>query len=136
MPQLQKIIDDAFERPCRDHPRNVDAQLKEAINTVMEYIDQGKLRVAREIEGQWVTHQWLKKAVLLSFRIEDNFLYQGRFQPLLRQGTVKICDYNSKDFREARLPRMVPPASVRKGSFIAKNVVADCLPMSTSRVCG
>ena len=99
MPQLQKIIDDAFERRAEITPRNVDAQLKEAINTVMEYIDQGKLRVAEKINGDWVTHQWLKKAVLLSFRIEDNSFIKGGFTNYYDKVPSKFADYNSKDFR-------------------------------------
>ena len=122
MPQLQKIIDDAFERRAEITPRNVDAQLKEAVGTVMEYIDQGKLRVAEKIDGQWVTHQWLKKAVLLSFRIEDNSFIKGGFTNYYDKVPSKFADYNSRDFREGGF-RVVPPASVRKGSFIAKNVV-------------
>jgi len=122
MPQLQKIIDDAFERRADITPRNVDAQLKETINTVMEYIDQGKLRVAEKIDGQWVTHQWLKKAVLLSFRIEDNSFIKGGFTNYYDKVPSKFADYNSKEFREGGF-RVVPPAAVRRGSFIAKNVV-------------
>jgi 2,3,4,5-tetrahydropyridine-2-carboxylate N-succinyltransferase len=122
MPQLQKIIDDAFERRAEITPRNVDAQLKEAVSTVMEYIDQGKLRVAEKIDGQWLTHQWLKKAVLLSFRIEDNAFIKGGFTNYYDKVPSKFADYNSRDFREGGF-RVVPPASVRKGSFIAKNVV-------------
>ena len=72
MPQLQSIIEEAFERRADITPRNVDAQLKETINTVIEYLDQGKLRVAEKIDGTWVTHQWIKKAILLSFRLNQN----------------------------------------------------------------
>ena len=122
MTQLQTIIDEAFERRAEITPRNVEPQLKEAINTVMEYIDQGKLRVAEKIAGEWITHQWLKKAVLLSFRIEDNSFIKGGFTNYYDKVPSKFADYNSKDFREGGF-RVVPPASVRKGSFIAKNVV-------------
>ena len=120
--QLQKIIDDAFERRAEITPRNVDAQLKETIGTVMEYLDQGKLRVAEKLDGQWLTHQWLKKAVLLSFRIEDNSFIKGGFTNYYDKVPSKFADYNSRDFREGGF-RVVPPAAVRKGSFIAKNVV-------------
>ncbi|MGV8934411.1 MAG: 2,3,4,5-tetrahydropyridine-2,6-dicarboxylate N-succinyltransferase [Gallionellaceae bacterium] len=122
MPQLQNIIEEAFERRADITPRNVEPQLKEAINNVMEYIDQGKLRVAEKIDGDWVTHQWLKKAVLLSFRIEDNAFIKGGFTNYYDKVPSKFADYNSKDFRDGGF-RVVPPASVRKGSFIAKNVV-------------
>ncbi len=122
MPQLQKIIEDAFERRAEITPRTVDAQLKESIGTVIEYLDQGKLRVAEKIDGQWVTQQWLKKAVLLSFRIEDNSFIKGGFTNYYDKVPSKFADYNSRDFREGGF-RVVPPASARRGAYIAKNVV-------------
>jgi 2,3,4,5-tetrahydropyridine-2-carboxylate N-succinyltransferase len=122
MTMLQKTIEEAFERRAEITPRNVDAQLKEAINTVIEYLDQGKLRVAEKIAGVWVTHQWLKKAVLLSFRIEDNAFIKGGFTNYFDKVPSKFADYNSKEFREGGF-RVVPPAAARRGAFIAKNVV-------------
>ena len=124
MPQLQAIIEEAFERRAEITPRNVDAQLKETINTVIEYLDQGKLRVAEKINGQWVTHQWVKKAVLLSFRIEDNAFIKGGFTNYFDKVPSKFADYNSKEFREGGF-RVVPPAAARRGAYIAKNVVAS-----------
>ena len=122
MPQLQAIIEEAFERRADITPRNVDAQLKETINTVIEYLDQGKLRVAEKINGQWVTHQWIKKAVLLSFRIEDNTFIKGGFTNYFDKVPSKFADYNSKEFREGGF-RVVPPAAARRGAYIARNVV-------------
>lgn len=122
MPLLQKTIEEAFERRAEITPRNVDAQLKEAINTVIEYLDQGKLRVAEKINGVWVTHQWIKKAVLLSFRIEDNAFIKGGFTNYFDKVPSKFADYNSKEFREGGF-RVVPPAAARRGAYIAKNVV-------------
>ncbi len=122
MPQLQAIIEEAFERRADITPRNVDAQLKETINTVIEYLDQGKLRVAEKINGQWVTHQWIKKAVLLSFRIEDNAFIKGGFTNYFDKVPSKFADYNSKEFREGGF-RVVPPAAARRGAYIARNVV-------------
>ena len=122
MPQLQAIIEEAFERRADITPRNVDAQLKETIDTVIEYLDKGKLRVAEKIDGQWVTHQWVKKAVLLSFRIEDNAFIKGGFTNYFDKVPSKFADYNSKEFREGGF-RVVPPAAARRGAYIAKNVV-------------
>src|SRR5512135_2072185 len=122
MPQLQAIIEEAFERRAEITPRNVDAQLKETISTVIEYLDQGKLRVAEKINGVWVTHQWIKKAVLLSFRIEDNTFIKGGFTNYFDKVPSKFADYNSKEFREGGF-RVVPPAAARRGAYIAKNVV-------------
>ncbi|HCI14062.1 MAG TPA: 2,3,4,5-tetrahydropyridine-2,6-dicarboxylate N-succinyltransferase, partial [Gallionellaceae bacterium] len=80
MQDLQNIIEQAFERRAEITPRNADAQLKEAVDTVINLLDQGKLRVAeRQGVGQWITHQWIKKAVLLSFRLEDNAFIKGGF---------------------------------------------------------
>jgi len=122
MEQLQQIIEPAFERRADITPRTVDAKLKEAVTTALEYLDQGKLRVAEKIDGQWVTHQWLKKAVLLSFRMEDNFFIKGGFTNYYDKVPSKFADYNSKDFRDGGF-RVVPPAAARRGSFIARNVV-------------
>jgi 2,3,4,5-tetrahydropyridine-2-carboxylate N-succinyltransferase len=122
MPHLQDIIEEAFERRAEINPHTVDAQLKETLQTVIEYLDQGKLRVAEKIDGQWITHQWLKKAVLLSFRVVDNSFIKGGFTNYYDKVQSKFADYNSKDFREGGF-RVVPPASARKGAFIAKNVV-------------
>jgi len=122
MQELQTIIDEAFERRADITPRSADAKTKEAVLHVLDQLDCGALRVAEKINGDWVTHQWLKKAVLLSFRMEDNFFIKGGFTNYFDKVPSKFSDYNSKDFREGGF-RVVPPASVRKGSFIGKNVV-------------
>ena len=122
MQELQTIIDEAFERRADITPRSADAKTKEAVMHVLDQLDCGALRVAEKINGDWVTHQWLKKAVLLSFRMEDNFFIKGGFTNYFDKVPSKFSDYNSKDFREGGF-RVVPPASVRKGSFIGKNVV-------------
>ena len=122
MDQLQQIIEAAFERRAEITPRNADAQLKEAVDNVITQLDQGKLRVAEKIDGDWVTHQWLKKAVLLSFRLQDNAFIKGGFTNYYDKVPSKFADYNSRDFREGGF-RVVPPAAARKGAYIAKNVV-------------
>lgn len=122
MEQLQAIIDPAFERRADITPRTVDAKLKEAVTTVIDLLDKGKLRVAEKIDGQWLTHQWLKKAVLLSFRMEDNSFVKGGYTNYYDKVQSKFADYNSKEFRDGGF-RVVPPAAARKGAFIAKNVV-------------
>ena len=65
MQELQSIIEEAFERRADITPRNVETRVKDAVDSVLEMLDKGQLRVASKIDGQWVTHQWLKKAVLL-----------------------------------------------------------------------
>ena len=122
MHELQPVIDEAFEIRAEITPRNVDPKLKEAIQEVLNLLDCGALRVAEKVEDSWVTHQWIKKAVLLSFRMEDNSFIKGGYTNYYDKVPSKFADYNSKDFREGGF-RVVPPAAVRKGSFIAKNAV-------------
>lgn len=122
MNELKTIIEEAFDRRADITPRNVEASLKESIAQVLNMLDGGKLRVAEKINDEWVTHQWIKKAVLLSFRIEDNSFIKGGFSNYFDKVPSKFADYSSRDFRDGGF-RVVPPAAVRKGSFIANNVV-------------
>src|SRR5512139_2890846 len=123
MQDLQKIIEDAFERRADITPRNADAKVKDAVMSVIDMLDRGQLRVAERTDGQnWTTHQWIKKAVLLSFRLEDNAFIKGGFTNYFDKVPSKFADYNSRDFREGGF-RVVPPAAARRGSYIAKNVV-------------
>ena len=124
MDQLQQIIEKNFERRAEITPRNADAQLKEAVDSVIAQLDQGKLRVAEKVDGQWVTHQWLKKAVLLSFRLEDNAFIKGGFTNYYDKAPSKFADYNSRDFREGGF-RVVPPAAARRGRVHRQERGAD-----------
>jgi 2,3,4,5-tetrahydropyridine-2-carboxylate N-succinyltransferase len=123
MQELQSIIEDAFERRADITPRNADAKVKDAVMSVIDMLDKGQLRVAERTDGQnWTTHQWIKKAVLLSFRLEDNAFIKGGFTNYFDKVPSKFADYNSRDFREGGF-RVVPPAAARRGSYIGKNVV-------------
>jgi len=128
MQELQTIVEEAFERRADITPRNAEAHVKDAVMSVIEMLDQGKLRVAERCQDQsgqgqnWVTHQWIKKAVLLSFRLEDNTFIQGGFTHYFDKVPSKFADYNSRDFRDGGF-RVVPPAAVRRGAYIGKNVV-------------
>ncbi len=123
MQELQAIIEEAYERRAEITPRNVEPKVKDATLTVIDLLDMGQLRVATRGEGQnWVTHQWIKKAVLLFFRLEDNQFIKGGYTNYYDKVPSKFADFNSKDFREGAF-RVVPPAAVRKGAYIARNVV-------------
>lgn len=122
MEPLQATIEDAFEKRAEITPRNVEANLKETVAQVITLLDTGKLRVAEKINDEWVVHQWIKKAVLLSFRMEDNSFIKGGFSNYFDKIPSKFADYSSRDFRDGGF-RVVPPAAVRRGSFIANNVV-------------
>ncbi|MBV8468824.1 MAG: 2,3,4,5-tetrahydropyridine-2,6-dicarboxylate N-succinyltransferase [Pelomonas sp.] len=121
--QLQALIDQAWEDRASLSPGNAPAQVREAVNHVLDELDAGRLRVAeRQAVGQWTVHQWLKKAVLLSFRLNDN--------QMMGDGPLTFFDkvpskYGSMDETALRASgvRVVPPAVARRGSFQAKNVV-------------
>ena len=101
MQDLQKTIEDAFERRAEITPRNAEPQVKDAVMAVIDLLDMGELRVAERTDGQnWVTNQWVKKAVLLSFRLEDNALIKGGYTNYYDKVPSKFADFNSKDFRE------------------------------------
>lgn len=119
---IQQIIEDAFEKRAEISPRNVSTLLKEAVCKAICALDEGKLRVAEKIEGDWIVHEWLKKAVLLSFRIGENQFMKGGFTNYFDKVPAKFGDYNTRDFCESGI-RVVPPAAARKGAYIAPNVV-------------
>jgi 2,3,4,5-tetrahydropyridine-2,6-dicarboxylate N-succinyltransferase len=119
---IQAVIEQAFERRAEINPMNVDTMVKEAIDEAIAQLDKGTLRVAEKKDGQWVVNQWLKKAVLLSFRIHDNQFMKGGFTNYFDKVPAKYSDYNSRDFRNEGV-RVVPPATVRRGAYISPGVV-------------
>jgi 2,3,4,5-tetrahydropyridine-2-carboxylate N-succinyltransferase len=122
MSDLSNIIEEAFERRAEITPRNVETHVKDAVAEALDRLDAGTARVAQKHDGDWVVNQWLKKAVLLSFRIEDNEFIKGGFTNYYDKVPSKFADYNSRDFRNAGV-RVVPPAAARHGSYIAPSVV-------------
>ena len=124
MTQLQAIIEDAFERRAEINPANASKEIKDAVFGVLEELNAGKLRVATRKPGtqEWETHQWIKKAVLLSFRLEDNAVLDGGCTKYFDKVPSKFADYTEADFKAGGF-RVVPNAVARRGSFIGKNVV-------------
>jgi 2,3,4,5-tetrahydropyridine-2-carboxylate N-succinyltransferase len=122
MPSLQTLIDDAWENRASINPTECDPKLREAVGEVIAGLDAGRLRVAEKTGGEWVTHQWIKKAVLLSFRIEDNGVIRDGYTNYFDKVAPKFAEYSANDFRQGGF-RVVPPAAVRRGAFIARNVV-------------
>jgi 2,3,4,5-tetrahydropyridine-2-carboxylate N-succinyltransferase len=124
MSNIQSIIEDAFESRASITPKSVTNEIKGAINEAMDGLNNGSLRVAsREGSTQnWETHQWLKKAVLLSFRIKDNSIMDGNYTNYFDKVESKFAHFKEKDFAESGY-RVVPNAMVRRGSFIGKNAV-------------
>ena len=122
MEPLKNTIESAFERRAEISPQNADGALREAVNSALALLDRGEARVAEKKNGLWVVNEWLKKAVLLSFRINDNAVIRGGDTHYFDKVPMKYADYNSRDFQESGV-RVVPPAAVRKGAYIAPNVV-------------
>ena len=122
MQAAQQIIETAFENRTQYSPSNAPAELRDAVDFVLSQLDSGALRVAERIDGDWVTHQWIKKAVLLSFRLQDNSVLDGAETRYYDKVPMKFAGYDDAAFRAGGF-RVVPPASVRRGAFIAKNVV-------------
>ncbi len=122
MQQLQTVIESAFERRADITPANADTVIREAVKLTLAKLDSGELRVAEKINGEWITHQWLKKAVLLSFRINDNVVMDGAESRYFDKVPMKFADYDAARFQREGF-RVVPPASVRQGAFIARNTV-------------
>ena len=122
MSELQNIIEEAFERRADITPRNVETHVREAVEEAINLLDSGQLRVADKASGDWIVNEWLKKAVLLSFRINDNEFIKGGFTNYYDKVESKFADYNTRDFRNSGV-RVVPPATARKGSYIASSVV-------------
>ncbi len=123
MSDLQQIIEEAFEARAEITPAAVEPRVKEAILEAIDLLDKGKARVAEKKDGDWVVNEWLKKAVLLSFRIADNeVIPAGGFTNFYDKVPTKYASYDDAAFR-AQGARVVPPATVRRGSFIAPNVV-------------
>ena len=107
------IIEEAWEGRATLKPTKA---LRHAVEQVIAGLDAGKLRVAEKSSGQWVTHQWIKKAVLLSFRLADNRVIDRRYYDKVPS------KFESFDFKKGGF-RVVPPAMARRGAYIAKNVV-------------
>jgi 2,3,4,5-tetrahydropyridine-2,6-dicarboxylate N-succinyltransferase len=124
MDPRQSIIETAFEDRTNINPANASAELKATVASLIADLDAGKLRVASRIgdSQNWETHQWLKMAVLLSFRLEDNILMDDGVTKYFDKVPPKFANYSEEDFKAGGF-RVVPNAIVRRGSFIGKNAV-------------
>ena len=124
MKNLENIINDAWGKKDQVN-KNSDKSLIDAINQIIEDLDKGKVRVAEKINGKWITHQHIKKAIMLSFRIHGMETLQGPYSSWHDKAHLlkgKTAGWTKEDFEEVGF-RMVPNSPVRRGSFIGKNVV-------------
>jgi 2,3,4,5-tetrahydropyridine-2-carboxylate N-succinyltransferase len=119
----ESTINNAWENRAELSPAHVSTEIKLAVHEVLESLNTGELRVCSKENGEWMTHQWIKKAVLLSFRLEHNKpMAAGGFTQFYDKVPSKFVDYTEEDFKAGGF-RVVPPAVARRGSFIGKNVV-------------
>jgi len=120
---LQALIDQAWEDRTSLSPKSAPNDIREAVANVISQLDSGALRVAEKQGKDWIVNQWVKKAVLLSFRLEDNApMSAGGFAQFYDKVPTKFANWSADDFAKAGF-RVVPPAVARRGSFIAKNAV-------------
>ncbi|MDG1074469.1 MAG: 2,3,4,5-tetrahydropyridine-2,6-dicarboxylate N-succinyltransferase [Methylophilaceae bacterium] len=124
MDPRQSIIEAAFEDRANINPANAPAAIKSTVESVLADLDAGKLRVASRIgdSQNWEVHQWLKMAVLLSFRLEDNILLDDGVAKYFDKVPTKFANYTEQDFKNGGF-RVVPNAVARRGAYIGKNAV-------------
>lgn len=122
MQTLKNTIESAFEDRANLNPQNIPASLKEALQEVTALLDSGQARIAEKINGEWQTHQWLKKAVLLCFRTYENQIIRSGDVQYFDKMPLKFQHDNEAELKTAGV-RIVPPAVARLGAYIAPNTI-------------
>jgi len=121
--QLQSIIDTAWDNRATLSPAAAPKEVKDAVEHVIAELNAGRLRVAtRQAVGQWTVHQWIKKAVLLSFRLKDNEVIKAGHLGFYDKVPTKFAHLDEAQMKASGV-RVVPPAVARRGSFIAKGAI-------------
>ena len=122
MLKLKPIIETAFEQKHTITPQNVAPELLNAIEKIFIALETGTIRIAEKLNTEWVVHEWLKKAVLLYFRVYDNKVIPAGFSNYFDKVPMKY-EHASADFFREQGVRIVPPACIRRGTYIGKNTV-------------
>jgi 2,3,4,5-tetrahydropyridine-2,6-dicarboxylate N-succinyltransferase len=120
--RLRAIIDAAFERRASLSARHLPRELDGGLEECLTLLDRGELRVAEPRDGGWVVNEWLKKAVLLSFRVRENRLVDGGFTRFYDKVPLKYAAASEEELRAGGV-RIVPHALVRRGAYVAPDVV-------------
>jgi len=120
--QLSSLIEAAFENRAALTPREHPRELASALDRCLELLDQGRVRVAEKKHGQWVVNEWLKKAVLLYFRIHDNVVVEAGYTRFFDKLPLKYSASSAEELQTSGV-RIVPHAVVRKGAYIAPDVI-------------
>ncbi len=122
MQDIEAVIDEAFERRAELSPDSSSLEVREAVENAIGLLDSGQARVAEKRDGGWVVNEWLKKAVLLSFRITDSTVMEGGFARYYDKVPTKFAGMNEASIRSSGV-RVVPPAVARRGAYVAPGVV-------------
>ena len=121
--QLQTIIDAAWENRASLSPASAPKEIADAVEHIINALNKGEMRVAtRESVGKWTTHQWIKKAVLLSFRLKDNEVIKAGSLGFYDKVQTKFAHLSEQEMKATGV-RVVPPAVARRGSYIAKGAI-------------
>src|SRR5690606_18135960 len=119
---LEAIVERAWETRSALTPSDAPAEIRNAVEEVVEVLDRGKLRVAEKIDGQWRDNQWVKKAVLLSFRLQENRVMEAGSLRFYDKVAGKFDHYSEQDFVQAGL-RVAPAATARRVAYVWPDVV-------------
>ncbi len=122
MQNLQTSIESAFENRQQFSSQDAPDTIRDAVNTAIELLDSGELRIAEKVDGQWIINQWAKKAVLLFFKLNNNTKMDGGFTQFYDKVPLKFATASQEEMAKTGV-RTVPPAAIRKGSFLAANTV-------------
>jgi 2,3,4,5-tetrahydropyridine-2-carboxylate N-succinyltransferase len=122
MTELIDIVERGFERGGKSDSDSERNELSHAVDTAITMLDSGEARVAEKIDGDWHVHQWLKKAVLLSFRLKNNEVIKGGHSRFYDKVPLKYANYDEQQFAADGV-RVVPDAIVRRGAYVAPDVV-------------
>ena len=122
MTELIDIVERGFERGGKTESESERSELSQAVDAAITMLDSGEARVAEKIDGDWHVHQWLKKAVLLSFRLRDNAVIEGGHSRFYDKVPLKYAGYDEQQFAADGV-RVVPDAIVRRGAYVAPDVV-------------
>lgn len=122
MQKLQTLIEAAFADRAQLSPQNAPADIKNAVSEVVDLLDTGKARIAEKGDNGWQVNDWLKKAVLLYFRLHDNEIMKGGHPQYFDKVPLKFQEHTKEEFVSSGV-RVVPPAIARKGAYIAPNTI-------------
>ncbi|WAI11989.1 MAG: 2,3,4,5-tetrahydropyridine-2,6-dicarboxylate N-succinyltransferase [Buchnera aphidicola (Macrosiphum albifrons)] len=122
MQELKKIVEDAYENKNTINVNNIDSRICKTIFYVIKLLNNGTIRISEKQHDNWITHEWLKKAILLYIYIKKNDFIKGSHTNYYDKIPLKYEKYDEKKFKQEKI-RIVPPATIRYGAFINYNTV-------------